>query len=114
MSRFLSSALCALFVCSVGSAEASAAGNAVKGKAVYDANCTTCHTAGIAGAPKLGDKPAWAPRIKPGEAVLVKHAIEGYLTPGSKGMKMMPKAGKPNLTDAEIADAVAFMVKSSK
>ncbi len=114
MSRFLSAALCALFVCSVGSVEASAAGNAVKGKAVYDANCAACHTAGIAGAPKTGDKVAWKPRIAQKEAVLVTHAIKGWKTPGSTGMAMMPKAGKPALSDGDIADAVAFMVKSSK
>jgi len=114
MSRFLSAAFFALFVCSVCSTQASAAGNAVKGKAVYDASCAVCHTAGIGGAPKLGDKVAWAPRIKQGEAVLVTHTIKGWKTPGSTGMAMMPKAGKPNLTDAEIADAVAFMSKSSK
>ena len=63
MSRFVSAALCTLFVFSVGSAEAKAAYNAAAGKVVYDANCAACHKTGIMGAPKTGDKPAWAPRI---------------------------------------------------
>ncbi|MBZ4219902.1 MAG: c-type cytochrome [Chlorobium sp.] len=114
MSRFISTAICALFVCTICTSVASAAGNAVTGKAVYDAHCTTCHTAGIGGTPKLGDKAAWAPRIKQGEAVLTTHAIKGFKTPGSTGMAMMPKAGKPALSDQAIGDAVAYMVKSSK
>ncbi len=114
MSRFISTAICALFVCSICSTEASAAGNATKGKAVYDANCTACHATGIGGSPKLGDKVAWAPRIKQGEAVLTTHAIKGFKTPGSTGMAMMPKAGKPTLSDADIANATAYIVKSSK
>ena len=65
---------------------------------------------GIGGAPKLGDKVAWKPRIKQGEAVLTSHAIKGFKTPGSTGMAMMPKAGKPTLSDADIANAVAFLV----
>ena len=53
MSRFVSA----------GSAEAKSAYNAAAGKVVYDANCAACHKTGIMGAPKTGDKPAWAPRI---------------------------------------------------
>ncbi len=114
MSRFISTAICALFVCSICSTEASAAGDPVKGKAVYNADCSVCHTAGIGGSPKLGDKVAWKPRIAQGEAVLTLHAIKGWKTPGSTGMAMMPKAGKPNLSDKDINNAVAFMIKSSK
>ncbi len=109
MSRFLSAALCALFVCSVCSTEASAtAPDAAKGQAVYDASCATCHKTGLMGAPKLGDKAAWAPRIKKGNKVLVDNATNGFK--GAVGM-MPAKGGKATLSDAEIANAVAFMIK---
>ena len=114
MSRFISTAICALFLCSICSTKASAAGDVVKGKAVYDTNCALCHTSGMAGSPKVGDKVAWKTRIKQGEAVLTTNAIKGFKTPGSTGMAMMPKAGKPNLSDKDINNAVAYMIKSSK
>src|SRR5690606_32861479 len=47
------------------------------GKKVYDATCMVCHATGVAGAPKYGDKAAWAPRIATGEETLVKHSITG-------------------------------------
>jgi cytochrome c5 len=111
MSRFISTAICALFVCTVCTSVASAAGDAAKGKAVFDASCVTCHKTGLMGAPKLGDKVNWAPRIKQGEPVLVSHATKGFK--GKVGM-MPPNGGNPKLTPAEISNAVAFMVKSSK
>ncbi len=114
MSRFISTAICALFVCSICSTEASAAGDAAKGKAIYDANCNACHATGIGGAPKIGDKAAWKPRIAQGEVVLTTHAIKGFKTPGSTGMAMMPKAGNPKLSDKDISNAVAYIIKSSK
>ncbi len=66
-----------------------------------------CHVAGVANAPKLGDKAAWAPRIGTGIDALVKSVI------GGKGA-MPPKAGNPSLTDAEIRAAVEYMVGESK
>jgi len=111
MSRFLSASLCALFVCSASST-VFAAGDASKGKAVFDGTCATCHTAGVGGAPKVGDKAAWAPRIKQGEAVLVSHAIKGFK--GTAAMPMPPKGGKATLSDADVTNAVAYMVKQSK
>jgi cytochrome c5 len=87
-------------------AKPSAAG-AADGKAVYDKVCFACHTPGVAGAPKPGDKEAWAPRIKQGAPALVQSVIKG------KGA-MPPKAGNPSLTDAEIQAAVDFMVLQVK
>ena len=76
------------------------------GEAVYAAACSACHAAGIAGAPRTGDVPAWAPRIKLGFDLLVKHAVEGF--------KAMPaKGGNPNLDSIEVARAVAFMGNQS-
>ena len=77
------------------------------GKAVYDKICFACHAQGLAGAPKLGEKEAWAPRVKQGNAALVQSVIKG------KGA-MPPKAGSPALSDAEIRAAVDFMVSQSK
>ena len=112
MSRLISTALCALFVCSICSTTASAATyNAVAGKTTYEASCTACHKTGLMGAPKLGDKKDWAPRIKQGIDLLVSHADKGYT--GKKGA-MPAKGGNAKLTTVEIGNAVAFMVKSSK
>ena len=77
------------------------------GKAVFDKVCTVCHTAGVAGAPKPGDKAAWAPRIKTGMDALFQSVVKG------KGA-MPPKAGNPALTDAEIRAAIEYMVSQSK
>ena len=116
MSRFVSTALCALAVFSFGmtSAQAgpkAAAPNAAAGKAIYDANCSSCHKDGIMAAPKTGDPAAWAPRIKQGMPVLISNSIKGFT--GKKGV-MMPKAGNPKLTDAEVTNAVAYMVSQVK
>jgi cytochrome c5 len=80
---------------------------AADGKAVYDKICFACHAQSVAGSPKLGDKAAWAPRIKQGMDTLVQSVIKG------KGA-MPPKAGNPALTDAEIRSAIDFMVSQSK
>jgi len=80
---------------------------AADGKAVYDKLCFACHQQSVAGSPKLGDKDAWAPRLKQGTDTLVQSVIKG------KGA-MPPKAGNPSLSDAEIRAAVEFMTSQSK
>jgi cytochrome c oxidase subunit II len=88
-------------------AAAAAAAGPVDGKKTYDGLCAACHGMGIAGAPKVGDKGAWAPRIAQGPATLSKHAIEG--------IRAMPaKGGNPALSDAEVTAAVEHMVGLSK
>ena len=82
-----------------------------KGKKVYESACFMCHTAGVAGAPKLGDKQAWAPRISQGMDILVKHAIQGFQ--GSAGL-MPPRGGRSDLTDGDIRAAVDYMVSTSQ
>ncbi|MGV6809184.1 MAG: c-type cytochrome [bacterium] len=77
---------------------------AVDGEKVYKGLCQTCHNAGIAGAPKLDDKAAWAPRLATGVEALYATSISG------KGA-MPPKGGNPALTDAEVKAAVDYMVK---
>lgn len=110
MSRFIATAICALFVGSICSSVASAADLAA-GKAVYDASCTACHKTGLLGAPKLGDKAAWAPRIAQGNDLLVSRADKGYV--GKKG-NMPAKGGNTKLTTAQIANAVAYMAEQGK
>ena len=87
-------------------AEAGPASGNMTGAQVFAQVCKTCHETGLAGAPKAGDKAAWAPRIAEGEATLVKHAIDGYQ--GKTGT-MPPKGGNPDLTDDEVHRAVVYL-----
>ncbi len=80
-----------------------AASNTGKGKAVYDTTCMACHAAGVAGAPKAGDKAAWAPRLKTGMESLYTSALKGKNA-------MPPKAGNLSLPDADVKAAVDYMV----
>jgi len=84
---------------------------ALTGPQVYNSACLACHSAGVGGAPVVGDAAAWSPRIAQGVAVLTKHAIEGYT--GSAGY-MPAKGGRTDLSDAEVVDAVEYMVDQSK
>lgn len=79
---------------------------AANGKAVYEASCAACHSTGAAGAPKTGDKAAWAARLKD-PAALQTAALKG------KGM-MPPKGGNASLSDADVIAAVDYMVGLSK
>jgi len=90
---------------------AATATDSALGKSVYGKTCALCHGAGIAGAPKPGDKDDWGPRIAQGNDTLYKHAIEGFT--GAKGM-MPPRGGGANLSDDEVKAAVDYMVAQSK
>ena len=72
------------------------------GEEVFNAVCTACHTPGALGAPKFGNKAAWGPRIKQGYQTLISHAESGI-------RQMPPRGGNPDLSDLEIARAVAYM-----
>ena len=89
----------------------STAANAANGEGTYKQACFACHGTGAAGAPKTGDKAAWADRIKQGNDTLYEHAIKGFK--GSKGL-MPAKGGRANLSDAEVKAAVDYMVAQSK
>jgi cytochrome c5 len=80
---------------------------AADGKKVYDSTCTACHAAGVANAPKLGDKAAWAPRVKQGMDALMQSVLKG------KGA-MPPKGGNASLSDADVRAAIDFMVSQAK
>ena len=77
------------------------------GKSTFDSVCSACHGTGVAGAPKFGDKAAWAPRIKTGKDSLYNSALHG------KGA-MPPKGGNPALSDADVKAAVDYMVSAAK
>jgi len=87
-------------------------GGTTDGKEIFDQLCTSCHTSGVAGAPKVGDKAAWAPRVAEGIDTLVKHAIEGYH--GPDGNFMPAKGGNPALTDEQVTNAVHWIVDQAK
>lgn len=87
-------------------------GGSTDGKTIYDNLCHSCHTAGVAGAPKLGDKAAWAPRLAQGLDTLIKHATEGYH--GPDGNFMPPKGGNPALNDAQVKAAVTWITDQAK
>jgi cytochrome c5 len=86
------------------------AGNNEAGKALFNSTCTACHTAGIAGAPKVGDKAAWAPRIAQGTNTLYEHALKGFQ--GKAGV--MPPKGGSSAPDADVKAAVDYMVAAAK
>ncbi len=71
------------------------------GEQVFAVQCTACHMAGVAGAPKLGDADAWASRIKTG--------YEALLTSALKGKGAMGAQGGGELSDVEIGRAVVYM-----
>ncbi|MCC2959981.1 c-type cytochrome [Massilia sp. IC2-278] len=91
-------------------AAAPAVASADSGKTLYNSACVACHGAGIAGAPKLADKAAWAPRIQQGTAVLYDHAIKGFQ--GKAGV--MPPKGGASAPDADVKAAVDFMVAAAR
>lgn len=78
----------------------------VDGKAVFEANCKACHGGLIPGAPAVGKKEDWAPRIKQGKDTLHKHALEGFNSMPAKG-------GNGSLSDDEVKAAVDYMANES-
>ncbi len=87
-----------------------AAAGQERGAEIYNSACAACHNLGVAGAPKLGDKAAWKSRIETGEESLLKNAIEGFQ--GQTGF-MPAKGGRVDLSDADVAEAVKFMLAES-
>jgi cytochrome c5 len=86
--------------------QTAAAGAGASGEALYKQTCFACHGTGAAGAPKFGDKAAWAPRVAKGVPTLVEHA--------TKGFNAMPPKGGSSASDAEVRAAVEYMVGGSK
>lgn len=89
----------------VGAVEIRDANREMKtGDAVYTAQCSACHANGAAGAPKFGDKAAWAPRIKTGFDALWNSAL--------KGKNAMGAQGGGDFEDFEIARAVVYLANA--
>ncbi|MGL6040961.1 MAG: c-type cytochrome, partial [Deefgea sp.] len=89
-----------------GAAAGGAIDPAVKGKEIYASVCMACHDSGAAGAPKLGDKAAWAPRLKDGVDSSIARAI--------KGINAMPAKGGYSGSDEEFKAAALFMINAAK
>lgn len=93
-------------VAAAAPAAAPAAAVAGAGEALYKQTCQVCHGAGIAGAPKLGDKAAWAPRLAAGIDAVYAIAVSG------KGA--MPPRGGSQASDADLRAAVEYMAAAAK
>ena len=72
------------------------------GEQIVQARCVKCHQTGVGGAPRIGDRDAWIPRVKQGLDVVVRSAIKGY---GG----MPPRGDMADLSDSEIRSAVVYM-----
>ena len=90
----------------VAAAPAPAAAKADAAPALYTQACSVCHAAGVANAPKLGDKAAWAPRLAAG--------VDGLTASAIKGKGAMPPKGGTGASEADIKTVVAYMVASVK
>ncbi|HXQ63974.1 MAG TPA: c-type cytochrome [Steroidobacteraceae bacterium] len=77
----------------------------------YQAVCSACHGAGLAGAPKMGDRGAWKSRIAQGKTTLYDHALKGFQ--GKAGV-MPAKGGRPDLPDALVRETVDYLVKAGQ
>ena len=81
--------------------------SADKGKELYDTKCFTCHASGVAGAPKFGDKEAWAPRIATG--------MDAIMTVVKNGKGAMPPKGTcMDCSDEDLKKAVEYMINAAK
>ena len=92
---------------SAAAAETETAPEATSAESIYTTKCLACHAAGVAGAPKLGDTDAWAPRIAKGMETMVSNAITGLNA-------MPPKGNCMSCSDADIKMTVEYMVEQSQ
>jgi len=92
---------------SAPAATASADDAGIDAEALYKGACQACHLAGVANAPKLDDKAAWAPRIATGIDALTQSAIKGKNA-------MPPKGGRMDYSDEKIAAIVKYMVSQAQ
>ncbi len=86
------------------------------GKSIYQENCAVCHTQGVAGAPKLGNKEAWAPLIARGRTYLIGYALNGpgHVTWDNEAIrlgKMPAKGGRKNLTAEQLIAAIDYIIE---
>jgi cytochrome c5 len=101
----------------VGSAEAApvrapaVSTTVLSGADVYSSTCAACHATGVGGAPKYGDRAAWAPRLAQGTAVLRQHALAGLQ--GKAGV-MPAKGGRADLADQSVINAVDYIAAAAR
>src|SRR5437879_1620428 len=81
------------------------------GEEVFQQTCSVCHGQGIGGAPKAGDKAAWAPRMAKGKDALYQHALQGFQD--SSGF-MPPKGGRTDIADDLVKQAVDHMIQMAQ
>jgi cytochrome c5 len=81
--------------------------SAADGQAIYQQSCQSCHASGVAGAPKLGDKDAWAPRIATGMDAIMASVMNGKNA-------MPPKGACMSCSDDDLKAAAQYMVDQSK
>ncbi|WP_029147030.1 cytochrome c5 family protein [Methylophilus sp. 5] len=93
-------------VATIEVAEAAGAHVEKSGEEIVKGTCVACHGVGALGAPKIGNASDWGPRIAQGYETLVKHATEGLRS-------MPPRGGSADLSDHEVADAVAYMANQA-
>ncbi len=91
----------------VKTTEVAASSKPRTGEAIYNTYCMACHSTGLAGAPKMGDKAAWDARLAKGREQLNQHAINGFNGMPARGTCM-------NCSDAEIISAIDYMLAKSK
>ena len=92
-----------LFACSGSDQQA----QLLAGEEIVKKNCKVCHASGINGAPIIGNKKQWQPRLEKGKDALVTNAING--------VGLMPaKGGRSELTDEQIALAVDYYIYQLK
>jgi cytochrome c5 len=82
--------------------------NAATPQALYSEGCAHCHTPGISGAPKLGDRSEWSQRIRPGIKLLYQAAIDGV-----PNTTMAARGGHREMSDADIRAIVDFMLAAA-
>jgi cytochrome c5 len=90
---------------------AAGGGDTAQGEKVFKGTCAMCHQTGAGGAPVVGNKGDWAPRIAQGKDTLYTHAINGFT--GQKGT-MPPKGANASLPDADVKAAVDYMVSKAQ
>ena len=86
-------------------AKPAGAGAAKSGEEIVKTTCAVCHQAGVAGAPKIGDKAAWAPRLAQG--------LDGLVKSATAGKNAMPPKGGAELSAGELTRAIVFMTNKS-
>ncbi|MET0067103.1 MAG: c-type cytochrome [Candidatus Thiodiazotropha sp.] len=85
--------------------------NLAKGRGIWMGTCRNCHLLGVSGAPAVTDYAAWKPRIGKGKSALYQSALSGVKGPDGQ-FRMPPRGGNKQLKDAQVRQAVDYMVAS--